>query len=79
MLQKEFGETIGFHNRVHKNKSAIVFDVSKRGSFKESTVNFWGISFDSMITHVANHIQKKLWKLRIHGLATFYCRSCNNF
>ena len=56
MLQKEFSETINFHNCVHKNKSAIVYYVSKGGSFIGSTVNFWGISIDSMIKHVAKHI-----------------------
>ena len=60
MLQKEFGETVGFHNRVHKTKNAIVYDVLKGGSFIESAVNLWGISIDSMIKHVAKHILEKL-------------------
>ena len=63
MLLKQFGETIGFHDRVHKNKSAVVHDVLKRGSFIESAVNFWGISIDSMIKHVANYIQENFRSL----------------
>ena len=43
MLQKEFGENIGFHNRIHKSKSAIAYDVSKGCSFIKSAVNFCGI------------------------------------
>ena len=44
MLEKEFGESIGFHNRLHKNKSAIVYDVSKARSFIELAINFWRVS-----------------------------------
>ena len=63
MLQKEFSETIGFHNRLHKNQSVIVYDVSKEGSFIESAVNFWRISIASMIKHVAKHTRENFRSL----------------
>ena len=50
MLQKEFGQSIGFHNRFQKNKSCIVFDVSKGYTYVEAAINFWSISEDDMLT-----------------------------
>ena len=42
MIQKKFGEEIDFHNRVHKNKSAIVNDISKRRFIYRVSSNFLG-------------------------------------
>ena len=58
MLQQEFGKSIGFHNRSNKNESTIVYDVSKGGSFIESAINFWGISIDSMLKHIAKYMRE---------------------
>ena len=33
MLQKEPGQSIGFHNRFQKYQSCIVYDVSKGGTY----------------------------------------------
>ena len=33
MLQKESGQSIGFHNRFQKYQSCIVYDVSKGGTY----------------------------------------------
>ena len=39
ILEKEFGDAIGFHNRFQKNQSSIVYDVSKGGSYIEAAIN----------------------------------------
>ena len=59
MLEKEFGESIGFHNRLHKNESCIIYDVSKGGSYIEAAINTWGISDDDLLRNVAGRLKEK--------------------
>ena len=46
IIEKEFGDAVGFHNWFQKNQSSIVYDVSKGGSYIEAAINAWGISDD---------------------------------
>ena len=59
MLQKKFGQSIGFHNCFQKNQSYIVIDVSRGGTYIEATSNFWRISEDDMLKNVAKTLKEK--------------------
>ena len=59
ILEKEFGDTIGFHNRFQKNQSCIVYDVSKGSSYIEAAINAWGISDDDVLRNVASRLRNK--------------------
>ena len=43
ILQKEFKDKIGFHDRFHKNQSTIVYDTSAGGSYIEAAIYSWGV------------------------------------
>ena len=59
MLQKEFGQSICFHDRFQKHQRCIVFDVSKGGMYIEATINFWGISENNMLKNVTKILTEK--------------------
>ena len=59
ILEKEFGDAIGFHNRFQKNQSSIIYNVSKGGSFIEATINAWRISDDDLLHNVASQLRNK--------------------
>ena len=59
MLQKEFGQSIGFHNCFQKNQSYIVLDVPKGGKYIEAASNFWRISKDDVLKNVAKTLKEK--------------------
>ncbi len=42
LLQKEFEDKLGFHDRFHKNKSTIVYDTTGGGSYIETAIYSWG-------------------------------------
>ena len=69
MLQKEFGQSVGFHNRFQKKESCIVFDVSKGGTYIEVSINFWGISEDDMLKMWPKY-QRKSKEICKYGMAT---------
>ena len=60
MLEKGFGDKIGFHVRFQKNQSMIVYDVSNGGSFIKAALNAWGISGDNLINNVFRRLQSFL-------------------
>ena len=41
LLDNEFGDKIGFHSRSEVNKSWIVYDVSKGGSYIEAALKYF--------------------------------------
>ena len=59
MLQKKFGQSIGFHNCFQKNQIYIVIDVSRGGTYIEATSNFWRISEDDMLKNVNKTLKEK--------------------
>ena len=59
ILEKEFGDVVGFHNRFQENQSSIVYDVSKGGSYIEAAINAWGISDDDLLRNVASRLRNK--------------------
>ena len=59
ILKKEFGDTISFHNRFHKNQSSIVYNVSKGGSYIEAAINAWWVSDDDLLWNVASRLRSK--------------------
>ena len=63
ILQKEFGDAIGFHNRFQKNQSSIIYNVSKEGSYIEAAINAWIISDDDLLHNVARRLRNKTKRL----------------
>eukprot|EP00794_Sanderia_malayensis_P017851 gene17851-19634_t len=57
MLQKEFDDKIGFHNRYHKNMSTIVYDTSSGGSFIEAAMYSWGVDDEQLLNTVARRLK----------------------
>jgi hypothetical protein len=43
MLQETFGDRIGFHQRIRKNESTLVYDKDEGGTFLEAALNCWGV------------------------------------
>ena len=70
MLQKEFGQSICFHDRFQKHQRCIVFDVSKGGMYREAAINFWGISEDDMLKKCHQNTQRKRKEIYKYGMAT---------
>ncbi len=60
MLQDEFKEELGFHNRFHKNQSTIVYDASAGGTYIESAIYSWGISDEQLLNNVARRLREKI-------------------
>eukprot|EP00112_Aurelia_sp_Birch-Aquarium-sp1_P007232 Seg1787.9 transcript_id=Seg1787.9/GoldUCD/mRNA.D3Y31 product="hypothetical protein" protein_id=Seg1787.9/GoldUCD/D3Y31 len=60
MIQKEFNEKIGFHNRYHKNMSTIVYDTSSGGSFVEAAIYSWGVDDEQLLNTVARRLIRNL-------------------
>ena len=63
ILEKEFGDAIGFHNRFQKNQSSIVYDVLKGGSYIQAAINAWGIS-DLLLRSVDSRLRNKIKSLQ---------------
>ena len=60
MLQKEFKDQPGFHNRLLKNQSTLVYDTKAGGSYVEAAINSWGISDEKLVTTAASRIKNKV-------------------
>lgn len=60
MLQTEFKDKIGFHDRFHKNQSTIVYNTSAGGSFVEAAIYAWGISDEQLLHNVALRLKDRL-------------------
>jgi hypothetical protein len=60
MLQKEFQERIGFHERFHKNESSLVYDKTAGGSYIEAAIYSWGVSDEQLVNTVARRIKDTL-------------------
>jgi len=60
MLQKEFGENIGFHDRHRKNESTLVYDTSAGGSYTEAAIYSLGVSDDQLLNNVARRMKDAL-------------------
>ena len=60
ILEDEFGSRIGFHERYHRNKSTIVYDTSKGGSYIEAAIHSWGISDDQLLQNTSRRLRDSL-------------------
>lgn len=60
MLQDEFKEELGFHDRFHKNQSTIVYDASAGGTYIESAIYSWGMSDEQLLNNVAKRLREKV-------------------
>eukprot|EP00794_Sanderia_malayensis_P000931 gene931-241_t len=75
MLQKEFDDKIGFHNRYHKNMSTIVYDTSSGGLFIEAAMYSWGVDNEQLLNTVARRLKNNFagdarmsWPTRVDEL-----------
>ena len=59
MLQEEFGNNIGFHERIHKNKSIIVYIKANCVTFIDATLHSFGISDEQLIGKIAKRLYDK--------------------
>lgn len=78
MLQNEFKDKIGFHDRFHKNQSTIAYDASAGGSYIEAAIYSWGVSNEQLLNNVARRLRETLkedeglpWPLRVDELESF--------
>ena len=60
MLEKEFEEKIGFHNRYHKNESTLVFDKNNGGTFLEAAMHCWGVSDQRLFEITAKRLRENV-------------------
>ncbi|KAG0711349.1 hypothetical protein GWK47_020778 [Chionoecetes opilio] len=56
MIQEEFHDGRGFHERCQKNHSALAYDTYSGGSYAEAAINCWGLTDDQLISTVAQRI-----------------------
>ena len=56
----KFKERIGFHRRVQRNESLIVYDKTKGGSYIEAAINQWGISDEQLYLAVAKRLKQSV-------------------
>ena len=59
MLQEEFGNNIGFHERIHKNKNIIVYNKADCGTFIDAALLSFGISGEQLIYNIAKWLHDK--------------------
>ena len=62
MLEKEFGDCIGFHQRFHSNQSTIVYNTSGGGDFIEAAINAWGIDDETLIRNTSKSLHEMFHK-----------------
>ena len=75
ILIREFGESIGFHDRHQKNTSELGYDTSAGGTYIEAAIYSLGVSNDQLIKNVSARIKEQVmhintvpWPPYIHEL-----------
>ena len=75
LLVKEFGESIGFHERNRKNVSELVYDTSAGAAYIEASISSLGVSNEQLILNVASRLKQQVldthnlpWPPYIHEL-----------
>ena len=62
ILIKEFGEEVGFHERIQKNVSEIVYDSRAAGTYIEAALLSLGVSDDQLVRNVATRLREQVIK-----------------
>jgi len=62
LLIKEFGEDIGFHERIQKNVSELVYDTRAAGSYIEFALLSLGVTDDQLVKNVATRLREQVIK-----------------
>ena len=60
ILEKEFGDRIGFHKRYHMTESTIVFNRTDGGDFIEAAINSWGIDPEQLLRNTPKRLRDML-------------------
>jgi len=75
ILVNEFGEDIGFHERIQKNVSELVYDTTAAGTYIEAAISSLGVSNDQLVMNVAARLKEQVirtntipWLPYIHEL-----------
>ena len=53
LLIKEYGDSIGFHERPERNKSEFIYDTNGRGNYVEAAFNSFGITDEQLFLNLA--------------------------
>ena len=72
MLQEEFGNNIGFHERIHKDKSIIVYNKADCGTFIDATLHSFGRSHEQLICNVDSFMISTDIRTIWNGLLMFH-------
>ena len=60
VIEKEFKNKIGFHDRFVKNTSTIVYNASAGESYIEAASNSWGVSDEQLLNTAVRELKGKL-------------------
>ena len=60
ILTKEFGESIGFHQRDQKNVSELVYDTTAGGTYIEAAISSLGVTDDQLTLNIASRLNVKV-------------------
>ena len=60
LIQKEFGDDVGFHLQYHRNQGTLVYDNGAGGSYIETTIYPWGVSDEQLLNTVARRLNDQL-------------------
>ena len=60
IIEKEFKNKIGFHDRFVKNTSTIIYNASTGGSYIEAAIKSWGTSDEQLLNTITRRLKEKL-------------------
>ena len=65
ILTREFEGKIGFHTRLHRNESDLVYDTSGDGSYIEAALFSIGVSSEQLVLNVAERIRNDVKSTKV--------------
>ena len=60
LIQKEYGDNVGFHLRYHRNQSALLYDKTAASSYIEAAICSWGIIYEQLLNTIARFLNDRL-------------------
>ena len=60
LIQKEFGDDVGFHLRYHRNQSTLVYNNRAGGSYIEAVIYSCGVGDKQLLNTVARRLNNRL-------------------
>ena len=65
ILTRKFGSKIGFHSRLRRNQSDLVYDTSGGGSYVEAALNSISVSNEQLVHNVAERIRDEIKSIKL--------------